>query len=251
MSNEVIQVMSAHRSIRKFTEQNVSEEQVEMITDAARWASSSHHVQAYSMIVIRNPNTKKTLAELTGNQKWVEQCPVFLVFCADYHRIAEASGSHDQSLEIGGAEQLLVSAVDTALVAQNVLLAAESLGLGGVMIGGIRNQPEQVSKLLKLPTHTFPVMGMCIGYPDQDIEQKPRLPKEASVFYETYDVSIVPQALTNYNELMSKYYQSRSSNAKKETWSSQMAAYMGKPNRPHMNEFLQKQGFLQDVHKKD
>lgn len=58
MTNQVIQTMGAHRSIRKFTSQDVSTEQVEMLTDTARWAPSSHHVQAYSMIVIRNQEKK-------------------------------------------------------------------------------------------------------------------------------------------------------------------------------------------------
>ncbi|TSB45827.1 oxygen-insensitive NADPH nitroreductase [Alkalicoccobacillus porphyridii] len=249
MTNDFIQTMSAHRSIRKFTTQDVSKEQVEAIISAARWAPSSHHVQAYSVIVVKNPSTKQTLSELTGNQRWVEQCPVFLVFCADYHKISEASERHGQALEIGGAEQLLVGAVDAALVAQNTLLAAESMGLGGVMIGGIRNQPGEVTKLLNLPLHTFPVMGMCLGYPDQDVDQKPRLPQKASVFYEAYDQSFVPDALDAYNETMEHYYLSRKSNARGDTWSKQMAAYMGKPNRPHLNQYLLSQGFLHDVKK--
>ncbi|MDQ0205275.1 oxygen-insensitive NADPH nitroreductase [Alkalicoccobacillus murimartini] len=247
MTNELIQTMSAHRSIRKFTDQEISDAQVSLLTDAARWAPSSHHVQAYSIIVIRNKEKKETLSSLTGGQRWVEECPVFLVICADYHRIGEASKRHDQPLEIGGAEQLLVGAVDAALVAQNILLAAESLGLGGVMIGGIRNQPEEVTKLLHLPANTFPVMGMCLGYPDQDIEQKPRLPKEASVFFETYQSASIPQALEDYNEIMQTYYGSRQTNAKQQTWSEQMASYMGKANRPHMNDYLRKQGFLTNL----
>ena len=247
MTNQVIQTMGAHRSIRKFTNQDVSTEQVEMLTDTARWAPSSHHVQAYSIIVIRNQEKKETLKTLTGGQQWVADCPVFLVICADYHRIGEATKRHEQSLEIGGAEQLLVGAVDAALVAQNLLTAAESIGLGGVMIGGIRNNPVEVASLLKLPKATFPVMGLCLGYPDQDIAQKPRLPKQASIFNEQYDVEVVDQALTEYNDTMHTYYGSRQTNAKQQTWSEQMANYMGKPNRPHMNEFLRRQGFLTDL----
>ncbi|MCM2676709.1 oxygen-insensitive NADPH nitroreductase [Alkalicoccobacillus plakortidis] len=247
MTNELIQTMSAHRSIRKFTDQDISDEQISLITDAARWAPSSHHVQAYSIIVIRNNEKKETLSSLTGGQRWVEECPVFLVICADYHRIEEASKRHNQSLEIGGAEQLLVGAVDAALVAQNLLLAAESMGLGGVMIGGIRNQPEEVTNLLDLPPSTFPVMGLCLGYPNQDIAQKPRLPKDASVFYESYQRTSIPKSLDEYNETMLTYYGTRQTNAKQQTWSEQMASYMGKPNRPHINEFLRKQGFLTDL----
>lgn len=65
----------------------------------------------------------------------------------------------------GLAEQLLLGVVDTAMMAQNALTAAESLGLGGVFIGGLRNNIEPVTELLKLPQHVLPLFGLCLGWP--------------------------------------------------------------------------------------
>ena len=67
--------------------------------------------------------------------------------------------------ELGLAEQLLLGVVDTALMAQNAFTAAESLGLGGVYIGGLRNNIESVTELLKLPKHVLPLFGLCLGWP--------------------------------------------------------------------------------------
>ena len=85
----------------------------------------------------------------------------FLVFCADYHR-------HSQIVpeaRTGFVEQLMIGAIDGALMAQNALLAAQSLGLGGVYIGGIRNNPAEVSEVLGLPHQVIPLFGLCLVIP--------------------------------------------------------------------------------------
>ncbi|MBX4334522.1 nitroreductase NfsA, partial [Mycobacterium tuberculosis] len=78
--------------------------------------------------------------------------------------------------QLGLAEQLLIGVVDTALLAQNALTAAESLGLGGVYIGGLRNSIEAVTELLELPQHVLPLSGLCLGWPAHSPDIKPRMP---------------------------------------------------------------------------
>lgn len=241
--NDVLKVMSAHRSIRAYTEQKVSTEVIEQITTAARWASTSNHVQAYSIIAVQDETKKARLAGLTGGQRWVEECSVFFVICSDFSRHKEASIEHDVSFDVGGAEQILVGAVDAALVAQNMLLASESLGLGGVMIGGIRNNPREVCKLLNLPEHTFPVMGLAVGYPNQDVDQKPRLPHGASVHIDQYNHEQKP-SIETYDAEMSQYYAERTNGKRTTGWTKAMAEYTKIRKRPHLDEFLKEQGFL-------
>ena len=72
-------------------------------------------------------------------------------------------------------ELTIIGAVDSGIMAQNCLLAAESMGLGGVYIGGLRNSPKGVDELLGLPKYTAVLFGMCLGHPDQDPQLKPRL----------------------------------------------------------------------------
>lgn len=244
-NHAVIKLMSEHRSIRAFKQQALSEDQIQTITTAARWASTSNHVQAYSIVVIRDQEKKKKLAELSGGQRWVEQCPVFFVICADYTRHEKASKKYGTTFDVGGAEQLLVGTVDAALLAQNMLLASEALGLGGVMIGGIRNNPESVCDLIGLPKYAFPVMGMAIGYPDQNIDQKPRLPTEVVVHHDHYSGDHV-EAIANYDQLISDYYTKRTSGKRTLGWSEGMAAYTKERKRSHMDQFLINQGFLRN-----
>ncbi|MGL4716208.1 MAG: oxygen-insensitive NADPH nitroreductase, partial [Aeromonas sp.] len=170
--NQTIDLICSHRSIRQFTAEPISATQFEAIVSAAQWASSSSFLQVTSIIRVIAPEVRAQLAALAGDQPYVVQAAEFLVFCADYYR-------HQQLVadaQTGYVEQLLIGAIDGALMAQNALLAAQSFGLGGVYIGGIRNHPVEVSELLDLPHQVIPLFGLCLGHPAQHPEQKPRLP---------------------------------------------------------------------------
>ena len=89
---------------------------------------------------------------------------------------------HTDTFQPQGVEGLLISSVDAALAGQNALLAAESLGYGGVIIGLVRYKSEEVAELFNLPDYTYPVFGMALGVPNQNHDVKPRLPLENVVF---------------------------------------------------------------------
>jgi len=207
--NQTIKLLKNHRSIRQFTSEPVSDEIVREIIDAAGWSATSNFVQAYTVIRVRNPQTRQQMAELAGSQTWVETSPVFLVFCADLKRSQAACAYENMEMISGYTEQFIIATVDVSLAAQNAMIASESLGLGGVFIGGIRNNPEKVSELLKLPEQVYPVFGMCLGYPAAEPEQKPRLPVDVVLKEETYRQD--EAELEHYNETCKTYYQNRSS----------------------------------------
>lgn len=237
--NTVIDLLCRHRSIRAYRNQPINEAERIAILDAGRAASSSSLLQCSSIIRITQQQKREQLAKLAGEQTWVVQAAEFWVFCVDFNR-------HQQifpQAQLGMAEQLLIGAVDTALMAQNCLVAAESLGLGGVFIGGIRNNPDQVSQLLELPIQVIPLFGLCLGWPDSDPKLKPRLPIDIIVHENRYE-PIDSQLLAAYDELLSSYYQQRESGNRSETWSEMVVRLIGKETRPHMLNFLQKQGFI-------
>lgn len=184
--NPTIDLILSHRSIRQFTPEPVSAEQLDQILSAAQSAASSSFLQANSIIRVTDKGLRATLAELAGHQAYVVEAAEFLVFCADYHR-------HSQIVpeaRTGFVEQLMIGAIDGALMAQNALLAAQSLGLGGVYIGGIRNNPAEVSEVLGLPHQVIPLFGLCLGHPAQRPEQKPRLPRALVVHENRYPATL-------------------------------------------------------------
>lgn len=233
-----IDLLRSHRSIRSFTDQPVTDEQREAILGAAQGASTSSFLQCSSIIRITDPALREKLVEFTGGQKYVASAAEFWVFCADFNRNQQIN----PQAELGLAEQLLLGCVDTALLAQNAMTAAESLGLGGVFIGGIRNQVEEVIELLKLPKFVMPLFGMCIGHPAQDHQVKPRMPQSMLVHENSYQ-PLNPQTLANYDEQLASYYLQRDSNARRDTWSDLIIRTLKKEQRPHMLAALHKQGW--------
>jgi nitroreductase len=246
--NETIDLLSSHRSVRKFTAQPVDDALLHAIVRTAQCASTSHHVQAYTIVRVQDKKNRQQIANLAGPQPWVEQAPVFLVFCADLTRLEDACDRHGLAAQTGWAEQFVVATVDAALVAQNLMVAAESLGLGGVFIGGIRNDPQTVCDLLNIPDTAYPVFGMCLGYPDQTPTLKPRLPLELVLkkdsFFGHGSEKEETDSLEAYDQTCKDYYSNRDSNLKDQIWSRQMADLMAKVSRPHMKPFLEKRGFF-------
>lgn len=239
--NQVIALLKDHRSIRKFKQEPISNEMVLSIIDAAGSAATSNFIQAYSVIRVINKDNRKQLAELTGSQSWVEDSPLFLVFCADLKRAENACLLENKEMVSGYTEQFIIATIDVALAAENAIVAAESMGLGGVFIGGIRNNPYAVCELLKIPKHVYPVFGMCLGFPDEKPEQKPRLPAEMILHEDYYHENQTD--LEKYNKTTNDYYQSRSTGSRDDTWTRQISDMVSKPSRPHMKEFLKKKGF--------
>lgn len=243
--NPTIELLLKHRSIRKFKNEPVTDEQFAAIIRAAQSASTSSNMQAYSVIRVNDPVKKKRLAEAAGGQPYVEENPLLLVWCADLYRLRMARGMHGDINEeaLATTENLLVATVDAALAAQNAAVAAESLGLGIVYIGGIRNQPEIVTELLELPLHVYPVFGMCIGIPDQQPMPRPRLPQEAIVHADRYDPAAYPDALSRYDAEMKAYMLERTGGKRDHAWTEDMAAKLAQPNRAYMKAYLAKQRF--------
>lgn len=241
--NTTIETMQSHRSIRKFKDKAIPDEILEIILTSAQCAATSNFVQAYTIIRVDNQQNRQAIAKISGSQQWIIDAPVFLVFLADLNRLEAACRKHGKEMADGYMEQFIVATVDTALIGQNTLLAAESMGLGGLFIGAIRNNPKKMCDMLNIPDHAYPVFGMCLGYPDDMPPVKPRLPLEAIFKKETYDRKRDEAVLDTYDETTNDYYLSRDSNLKDDTWSIQMAGFMSRIIRPHMKDFIESKGF--------
>lgn len=239
--NHVIELLKSHRSIRKFSERKIPRELLLELIRAGQGAATSSHVQAYSVIHVTDPANRETIAELAGGQGYIASCADFLVFCADMKRPTEASERTGANVVRGMTEQLIVASVDTALMAQNVATAAESEGLGICYIGGIRNNPQAISDLLRLPKHVYPVFGMCLGYPAHDPDVKPRLPVEAILKEDYYTDD--REHVDTFDATMQAYYQTRKGGLKDSTWSKNLTPLFDTKLRPHMRDFLVKRGF--------
>jgi nitroreductase len=241
--NDTLRVLLSHRSIRKFTDQPIAPELLEQLFRAGQSAATSSHVQATSVIRVRERAAREALVGLAGNQPYIAACAEFLVFCADMKRVFDACARRGVQAAAGMTEQFIIATVDTSLFAQNLVVAAESAGIGICYIGGVRNHPQEISDLLALPEHVYPVFGLCLGYAADDPEVKPRLPLSVIVKDDVYSDIGDAEGLDAFDRTMEAYYQSRSANRKQSSWSEQLGVLFTEKTRPHMREFLRRRGF--------
>lgn len=244
--NDVIKLLQAHRSIRKFSDKLIDQSTINTIIASGQAAATSSNVQGTTVIQVSDPDRREQLATFAGGQKYVATAGAFLVFCADLKRSAQACTLQGGSFSQGMTEHFIIATVDVALFAQNCTIAAESLGMGICYIGGLRNNPADVSALLSLPENVYPVFGLCLGYPEQDPEVKPRLPLSTVLMQEQYDESALAPGIAAYDEHIREYYRSRTGGKKDSCWSEEMRALVGKESRPHMRGFLQSKGFTME-----
>ena len=244
--NEVINNMLAHRSIRSFTDRMVSDEDLDTIIRTVQAAPNWVNLQLVSMIAVKDTDRRQRFAELCGHQAHIAEAPVFLVFCADYHRVALACQEKGQTLDevMQDIDTLLVGAHEVGIALEAAIVAAESLGLGTVPIGDVRKNAREVVQELQLPKYVFPMLGLCIGYPANVPGLKPRFPKQTVFFEETYNADLRNE-LAEYDALYAQYLQERPWNNRVGNWTDLAADFYLHPyHYKEVDDVLWEQGFV-------
>ena len=206
--NEVIASLLQHRSVRGYKPDPLPAGTLETMMAAAASAATSSNMQWWSAIAVTDPAKKKVLAEIAGNQKHIEQCPLFIAWVVDMSRNQTIGDElKTEFATMPWLETWLCACMDVSLAAQNAVVAAESLGLGTVYIGAMRNDPLRVHELLGLPQQSFVLFGLCVGYATEKAvgEVKPRLPQSAVLHHERYDASRQAAERQKYDEEMTQF----------------------------------------------
>ncbi|MGE6630456.1 oxygen-insensitive NADPH nitroreductase [Bacillus sp. NPDC077027] len=245
--NQTIETLLNHRSIRSFTDERLTKEEIHTLVKSAQAASTSSYVQAYSIIGVTDQKKKAKLAELAGNQPYVEKNGHLFVFCADLKRqdhIACKAGENNREA-FENTEAFLISVIDAALAAQNMSVAAESMDLGICYIGGLRNQLVEVAELLNIPSYVLPLFGLVVGHPAKQSSKKERLPFGLIYHENTYqqDEAHIDRYLQEYDEQISRYYEERTNGERADTWSEQMVRGFSQPKREYISDFVKEKGF--------
>ncbi|MDP7030637.1 MAG: nitroreductase family protein, partial [Phycisphaerales bacterium] len=195
--------------------ESMPEPELRAAVQAAQQAATSAHIQVYSVLRVTRPEHLQKLVELTGGQEKVAQAGTFLVICGDMRRhqlLAQAATEACNE----NLESFLLCVVDASLFAQNLALAAESLGWGTCFIGGLRNDLKAVGSLFELPQGVYPLFGLCIGRADETPWKRPRLPVEAVLFDDCYpnDAAMISM-MRDYDEDMAAYYEKRGASGRR------------------------------------
>lgn len=241
--SDTMRVLDERVSVRQYSEQSVTEAQVDAVLRSAFRAPTSSNIQSYSVVVVRDPETKAGVAKAAGNQQHVIDCPVFLAFCADLTRIELAMARDGHTLENNNLELGLVASLDAALVGMAASLAAESVGLRGVMIGGARNDPEEIARLLDLPQRVYCVYGMCLGYAETRPQQKPRMDLDTVRHFESYRREHQGPSVDAYDSELARHYRDAGRQTADNSWSNDVSSKFSTRPRDGLRAALRRMGF--------
>jgi nitroreductase len=233
-----------HRSVRKFSGKEVSEETAKALVAAAQSAATSSTLQLWSVVSVQDPERREAIAKLCADQDHVRDAGLYFCFLADHYRLrraAERVGEDPANLDY--TEFFAMAVIDAALAAERMVCAAEALGLGICYIGALRNDPDGVQELLNLPDGVFGVFGLCIGWPADDAvaEVKPRLGQDQIWFREQYDQSVSTE---EYDGRMRPFYDAMAMKGDY-TWSMRSGKRLKSlTGREVLKDWLHARGFL-------
>ncbi len=201
--NDTIAGLLAHRSVRVFRPDALPERTIETLVAAAQSAASSSNLQLWSVVAVSDVARKQQLSVLAGGQKHIAEAPTILLWIADLARGRHVANEADEPHEgFDYFESFTVAAIDAALAAQNAVVAAESLGLGTVYIGAMRNRPAEVAEVIGLPPSAVVAFGLVVGFEDAErpAAVKPRLPQSVVLHRERYDLYSQGAGIASYDE---------------------------------------------------
>lgn len=215
MHNTTIDTLLERRSIRAFQPEPLSDETLATLEKAAQHAASSQYLNDWSAIRVRDPRIKAQLAEI-GGQPYIADAAALYVFVIDQYRNAliarhEGVDVDSDDFTLDGSYRFSQAQNDAVLALHAMETAAESLGLGCVILGSILNDVPRLIGLLGLPKFTYPVLGLAIGKPAQRPEVKPRMPRAMQFFDDRYDADPerVRDHLAAFDEEVHQYYDLR------------------------------------------
>lgn len=206
--NNTLEAILGHKTTRSYLPRRLPPGMIELLIGAAQSAPTSSNLQLWSVVSVEDPDRKSRLARLAHSNPHIEEAPLLLMFVADLARARTIFADRNTESEgLDYADTLLVASLDAAFAAQNVVIAASSLGLGTCYIGAMRNSADLVAEELGLPSEAFVVFGLTIGYPDAEraSDVKPRLPQSLVWHKERYDAQALDADLGHYNDRLKSF----------------------------------------------
>jgi len=246
--NPVIETMLSHKSIRKYTDEIPSEEVIKSIVRAGQQAPFA--TQCYSVLLSRDQKQNPYKA------------PLLFTICVDSHKFELIMAKRNWKLIVSDVGLMLLAIQDAALMAENMVLAARSLGIGSCLLGNAPHRADKIAEEYDLPKRVFPLVQLVMGFPAEDPPPRPRYPMEFTLFEDKYpklNDAIVKKAMRQMDEgyLAQDYYRNRNAKIplegkRKETytydtysWTEHISRKLGQwdPEPKKLLQQLEKRGF--------
>ena len=191
--------LAAHRSHRAFTPEPVPPVVLRALLAAAFSAPSKSDLQQSCVVHVSARSGRERIAALIPSMPWIADAPVLYVFCGDNRRLRRICELRGTRFANDHFDSFFNAAVDAGLVMAGFIRAAQAAGLGCCPLSAVRNHADEISRMLGLPDHVFPVAGVAAGYPAKKRRITPRLPLDAFVHVDRYDDGGFEQWIASYD----------------------------------------------------
>ena len=189
ISNPMIETMLNRKSIRQYRDESPSDEVLKSIVRAGQQAPFAY--QLCSLLLSRNRERNPFGA------------PLLFTICVDSHRLELVMARRNWRMVNNDLSLLLFGIQDAALMAENMVIAAESLGLGSCFLGDAPYRADEIIEEYRLPKRVFPLVQLTMGYPAEDPPPRPRYPMEFAMFedeYPEFNEETISQAMAEMDD---------------------------------------------------
>ena len=242
--------MLTHASHRAWTSQTVSRDLLELLFACALSAPSKSDLQQADIVHVVDRLRIKAIADLIPDMPWINDAPVFLVFCGNNRRIRQIGDWRGKPFANDHLDHFMNAAVDAGIILAQFIRAAEAVGLVTVPISAVRNHADKTSELLGLPEAVFPVAGLCVGYPQDSGRIMPRLPLAVTTHLNQFDESDLRAHVDAYDDRRHRLFPlKRQRHSKKypdvefNSWSEDKARHYSLPERADFGAFIRNKKF--------
>jgi nitroreductase/FMN reductase [NAD(P)H] len=247
---ETLARMAGRGSQRKFTKAPVDGDLLRLLCSVALSSPTKSDLQQRDIVRVSDQGLRGAINGLLEDQSWVADAPEFLVFCGNNGRQRLIHTWRDRPFANDHLDAFFNAAVDAAIALAAFVTAAEAAGLGCCPVSAIRNRAQEVSDLLALPDHVFPVAGLAVGWPTEAPRISMRLPLSATLHEDRYDPGPLRETIDAYDRVRATaqpYETQRHSEefgvAENYGWSEDKARQYAKPERADFGAFIRSKGF--------
>jgi nitroreductase/FMN reductase [NAD(P)H] len=245
--------MANRRVMRRYTDKPVDPALLETLCAVALSAPSKSDLQQADIVIVSDKGQREKLEALLPDNPWVKAAPVFLVFCGNNRRHRLLFEWRGRPFVNDYLDPFFNAAVDTGIVLATFVAAADRAGLGSCPISAIRNHAAQVSDILGLPQHVFPVAALGVGWPSFEGVMSPRLGLDITIHRDRYDERALKDKIAAYDqrrEAVQPYktqrYVDRFGESAAYGWSEDKARQYSVPERADFGAFVRRKGFKLD-----
>ena len=243
----------ANRKVhRLYQDRDIEPELLNLLCAAALCAPSKSDLQQADILIVKDSEMRRLLADLLPNQTWLRSAPVVLIFLANGHRLVEISKLRNKPFPNNHLDLFFNASIDAGILLSTFMRAADAVWLGTCPISAIRDHSEVVSDLFELPERVFPVAGMCVGWPKTAGSVSPRLSLESTLHVDRYDAGSLAENIQAFDSRRAATHPLKTRDPENwedvETygWSEDKARQYGVPQRTGFGAFIRNRGFNLD-----